>query len=117
MGGDPSSLDAGTLTRPQVVDRPQQGHQFFSRTYVQPQWVFDSANFRILAPASMYAPGKVPPPHLSPFVNDEEEGYTPDFAKVVKKLQQQAAAARKQGLAPVTAEVRSEKRATPSRSD
>lgn len=30
----------------QVVDRPSQGHRFLSRAYVQPQWVFDSANFR-----------------------------------------------------------------------
>jgi pescadillo len=31
----------------QVIDRPTQGHRFLSRQYVQPQWVFDSANFRV----------------------------------------------------------------------
>jgi hypothetical protein len=51
------------------------------------QWVFDSANFRVLMPCDMYAPGSPPPPHLSPFINDEEEGYTPDFALQVKRLQ------------------------------
>ena len=51
------------------------------------QWIFDSANFRVLMPVALYAPGKVPPPHLSPFVDNEEEGYTPDFALSVKKLQ------------------------------
>ena len=57
-----------------MVDRPSQAHRFLSRQYVQPQWVFDSCNFRVLMPAELYAPGKVPPPHLSPFVNNEEEG-------------------------------------------
>ena len=72
---------------PQVVDRPTQGHRFLSRKYLQPQWVLDSANFRVLMPAELYVPGRVPPPHLSPFVNDDEEGYTPDFAATVKRLQ------------------------------
>ena len=71
----------------QVIDRPTQGHRFLSRKYVQPQWVLDSANFRVLMPAELYVPGKVPPPHLSPFVNNDEEGYTPDFAETVKRLQ------------------------------
>jgi hypothetical protein len=35
--------------------------------------------WRVLIPATEYAPGKPPPPHLSPFVNAEEEGYTPDY--------------------------------------
>lgn len=71
----------------QIVDRPTQGHKFLSRSYVQPQWVIDSANFRVLMPVSLYAPGLVPPPHLSPFVDNEDEGYTPEFANTVKKLQ------------------------------
>ena len=70
-----------------MVDRPTQGHRFLSRKYLQPQWVLDSANFRVLMPAELYVPGRVPPPHLSPFVNDDEEGYTPDFAATVKRLQ------------------------------
>jgi hypothetical protein len=35
---------------------------------------------------------QVPPPHLSPFVNNEEEGYTPEWAKQVKQLQVRAEA-------------------------
>lgn len=69
------------------MDRPKQGHRFLSREYVQPQWVFDSANFRVLMGADLYAPGQVPPPHLSPFVGADDDGYTPDFAKTVKRLQ------------------------------
>ena len=71
----------------QVVDRPKQGHRFLSRDYVQPQWVFDSANFRVLMPVELYQPGAVPPPHLSPFVGEDDDGYTPEFAKTVKRLQ------------------------------
>ncbi|CAK0758348.1 hypothetical protein CVIRNUC_002613 [Coccomyxa viridis] len=79
----------------QVVDRPTQGHKYLSRTYVQPQWVLDSANFRVLADAELYAPGKHPPPHLSPFVTYDDEGYVPDYAKAMLKLQEAANAARK----------------------
>ena len=71
----------------QIVDRPTQGHKFLSRQYVQPQWVFDSANFRVLAQPELYAVGVVPPPHLSPFVQNEEEGYVPDYLQTMLKLQ------------------------------
>uniref|UniRef100_A0A383W116 Pescadillo homolog n=2 Tax=Tetradesmus obliquus TaxID=3088 RepID=A0A383W116_TETOB len=79
----------------QIVDRPTQGHKFLSRAYVQPQWLFDSINHRVLLPAELYAPGKVPPPHLSPFVDNEAEGYTPEFARTIKQLQEAARAARR----------------------
>ncbi len=69
------------------MDRPSQGHKFLSRQYVQPQWVFDSANFRVLAKAELYAVGMVPPPHLSPFVQNEQEGYVPDYLQTMLKLQ------------------------------
>jgi pescadillo protein len=54
---------------------------------VQPQWLFDSINHRVLLPPELYAPGKAPPPHLSPFVDNEAEGYTPEFALKIKQLQ------------------------------
>lgn len=71
----------------QIVDRPTQGHKFLSRQYVQPQWVFDSANFRVLAKAELYAVGLVPPPHLSPFTQADDEGYVPDYMKTMLQLQ------------------------------
>ena len=77
----------GTL---QVVDRPTQGHRFLSRQYVQPQWVLDAANWRVLPDAARYAPGVKPPPHLSPFVNDDDEGYVPDYAAELRRLQVRA---------------------------
>ncbi|KAG1679475.1 hypothetical protein FOA52_011074 [Chlamydomonas sp. UWO 241] len=91
--GAPLAENSPSITH-QVVDRPTQGHRFLTRAYVQPQWVLDCANFRVLLPAALYAPGKRPPPHLSPFVDNDEEGYTPDFALTVKKLQDAARQAR-----------------------
>lgn len=71
----------------QIVDRPSQGHIFLSREYIQPQWVYDSINNRLLLPTRDYALGRVPPPHLSPFVDNEKEGYLPEYAETLKRLQ------------------------------
>ncbi|KAA8530201.1 hypothetical protein F0562_004910 [Nyssa sinensis] len=79
----------------QIVDRPTQGHKFLSREYVQPQWVYDCVNARIILPVEEYMVGRVPPPHLSPFVDHEAEGYVPEYAETIKRLQ---AAARKEVL-------------------
>jgi hypothetical protein len=71
-----------------IVDRPAQGHIRIGRVYVQPQWVFDSANFRVLVPTARYVPGRKLPPHLSPFVDYSEDGYVPEYAVELKKLQE-----------------------------
>jgi len=42
----------------QIVDRPSQGHMFLSREYIQPQWVFDCVNARIILPTEDYLVGK-----------------------------------------------------------
>ena len=70
-----------------IVDRPKvSGEVVKGREYVQPQWIYDSVNFSILLPVDLYAVGKKLPPHLSPFVDDEEEGYKPDYAKFIDSL-------------------------------
>ncbi|KAL7125616.1 hypothetical protein ABFS83_14G128900 [Erythranthe nasuta] len=79
----------------QVVDRPIQGRKFLSREYVQPQWVYDCVNARILLPTDKYTVGCIPPPHLSPFVDNEAEGHVPDYAEAIERMK---AAGRKQVL-------------------
>ncbi|XP_073270692.1 pescadillo homolog isoform X2 [Primulina huaijiensis] len=79
----------------QVVDRPTQDHKFLSRDYIQPQWVYDSVNARILLPTEKYMVGCVPPPHLSPFVDNEAEGHVPEYAEAIQRLK---AAERKEVL-------------------
>ncbi|KAJ4834192.1 hypothetical protein Tsubulata_018884 [Turnera subulata] len=79
----------------QIVDRPTQGHRYLSRDYVQPQWIYDCVNARIILPVEDYMVGRIPPPHLSPFVDNEAEGYVPDYAATIKRLQ---AAARNEVL-------------------
>mmetsp|Transcript_6646 Transcript_6646/g.12981 ORF Transcript_6646/g.12981 Transcript_6646/m.12981 type:complete len:163 (-) Transcript_6646:154-642(-) len=68
-----------------------------TRDYVQPQWVFDSANYRVLMPTDLYAATKELPPHLSPFAGAngaEDDGYEPEFLATIRKLQEVAKAAR-----------------------
>lgn len=73
-----------------IVDRPKLLSSYDSlpksREFVQPQWVLDCANFMFLLPISKYGVGERLPPHLSPWVDNEEEGYTPTYAKEVERL-------------------------------
>lgn len=61
-----SKLDLSSITH-QVVDRPKVASKVAGRTYIQPQWVFDSINKGELVPVGEYAPGETLPPHLSPW--------------------------------------------------
>ena len=102
--GSPYDESDGGVTH-HVCDRPMEGRMNAAREYVQPQWVADCVNWRVLIPTADYAPGKPPPPHLSPFVNAEDEGYTPDYQATLQRLQAQAKAAREgRSLADVSEE-------------
>jgi len=72
-----------------IVDRPKIEMNIITRDYVQPQWVYDSVNNRILLPPSDYSPGAKLPPHLSPFVDDYSTGYVPDYRKKLDSYYQE----------------------------
>uniref|UniRef100_A0A7S4BWV3 Pescadillo homolog n=1 Tax=Chrysotila carterae TaxID=13221 RepID=A0A7S4BWV3_CHRCT len=76
--GEASAFDAASASiTHQVVDRPCAPSGLPpTREVVQPQWVYDCVNARSLLPTHAYRPGKLCPPHLSPFL-DGSEGYTP----------------------------------------
>uniref|UniRef100_A0A7S3V5I8 Pescadillo homolog n=1 Tax=Chaetoceros debilis TaxID=122233 RepID=A0A7S3V5I8_9STRA len=85
----PISIKDPTITH-HIVDRPKLPSSFDdlpkSREYIQPQWLIDSANFTFLLPTSRYAVAVELPPHLSPWVDDEEEGYKPAYAEEIECL-------------------------------
>ncbi|RLV85815.1 Pescadillo [Meyerozyma sp. JA9] len=72
------NLDLSTITH-QIVDRPKVASKVPGRTYIQPQWIFDSLNQGSLLPVNSYAPGETLPPHLSPW--GDAAGYDPESKK------------------------------------
>lgn len=72
----------------QIVDRPMIEQKFTSRYYLQPQWVFDCVNNCMLLPVEDYFPGAVLPPHLSPFVEEDEYDYVPPERQVLLARQE-----------------------------
>eukprot|EP00204_Picochlorum_oklahomense_P001587 CAMPEP_0118808180 /NCGR_PEP_ID=MMETSP1161-20130426/35853_1 /TAXON_ID=249345 /ORGANISM="Picochlorum oklahomensis, Strain CCMP2329" /LENGTH=675 /DNA_ID=CAMNT_0006737569 /DNA_START=39 /DNA_END=2063 /DNA_ORIENTATION=- len=73
-----------------IIDRPKPLIKHENRIFVQPQWVFDSANARVLVNTTKYSPGIVPPPHLSPFIQAEEDDHIPEYAKEIQELKDAA---------------------------
>ncbi|CAX44124.1 nucleolar protein involved in rRNA processing, putative [Candida dubliniensis CD36] len=68
-------LDFSNITH-QIIDRPKILQKVPGRTYVQPQWVFDSINKQELINVNEYAAGETLPPHLSPW--GDAGGYDPN---------------------------------------
>ncbi|EGC36815.1 hypothetical protein DICPUDRAFT_87259 [Dictyostelium purpureum] len=90
-----------TITH-QIIDRNTITKTYHTREYIQPQWVFDSVNSKVLLPYSEYSIGVIPPAHLSPFVEYEDDDYIParkaaldelinskDFAKAIAQEEQE----------------------------
>jgi pescadillo protein len=67
------------------MDRPLADPES-TREYILPQWIYDSVNHQICLPPSQYPPDKEAPPHLSPFVNNKQEGYIPTRQKEINEM-------------------------------
>ena len=89
--GPNSPVDASdpTITH-HIVDRPSLPPSYDSlpksREFVQPQWILDCSNFMFLLPIAKYAVGVSLPPHLSPWIDHDEEGYKPAYAEEIERL-------------------------------
>jgi pescadillo len=85
----PISIKDSSITH-HIVDRPKllssYDHLPKSREFLQPQWILDCANVMFLLPIAKYAVGASLPPHLSPWVDNEEEGYKPAYAEEIERL-------------------------------
>lgn len=73
----------------QVVDRSNMDSRHLNRIYIQPQWVYDCINMRMLLPTDDYLVGATLPPHLSPFVNEKRGDYIPPDKIKMMNLRQQ----------------------------
>ncbi|XP_059193019.1 pescadillo [Centropristis striata] len=70
-----------------IVDRPEVGKQYINRYYIQPQWVYDCVNAKIILPVEDYFLGVTLPPHLSPFVEEKDGDYVPPEKLKIMALQ------------------------------
>ncbi len=87
VDGNPKDLQGVTHV---ITDREIGGlvkERISKCEYIQPQWVFDSINARMLLPIARYDPASEDlPPHLSPFVDNHKLGYIPAYAKELEEL-------------------------------
>lgn len=68
-----------------VIDRPLTKKNS-NVEYIQPQYIVDSLNNLYLLPIGQYAPGTALPAHLSPFVDNDKEGYVPNRQKEIAHM-------------------------------
>jgi pescadillo len=72
-----------------VMDRPLSDSYMNARQtkeFIQPQYIVDCINNLYLLPTSQYKPGVPPPAHLSPFIDNVQEGYIPMRHKEIQHL-------------------------------
>merc|ERR1711916_39419 len=82
----PFDVHSASITH-HVIDRPlPKSQRIAGRTYVQPQWIFDSINAGFLLPTEWYAPGARLPPHVSPFEIYQKGDHVPEQVKTVQNL-------------------------------
>ncbi|KAL6269025.1 hypothetical protein ACE6H2_025936 [Prunus campanulata] len=55
----------------EIIDRPRHDGKICGRQCVQPQWVYDCVNARIILQTGDYLVGRDLPPHLSPFDDND----------------------------------------------
>ena len=72
-----------------IIDRSTSTERHLGRVYIQPQWVYDSINMRMLLPTKEYLLGATLPPHLSPFVNEKRGDYVPPDKVKMTNLRKQ----------------------------
>ncbi|XP_070760481.1 pescadillo isoform X2 [Enoplosus armatus] len=84
--GSTYELTDETITH-QIVDRPNIDKQYINRYYIQPQWVYDCVNAKMLLPVEDYFLGVTLPPHLSPFVEEKDGDYVPPEKLKIMALQ------------------------------
>lgn len=70
-----------------IVDRPNIDKQYINRYYIQPQWVYDCVNAKLVLPVEDYFLGVTLPPHLSPFVVEKDGDYVPPEKLKIMALQ------------------------------
>lgn len=87
MSDDDELLEKEKITH-HVIDRPLAigSKQKKGREYIQPQWIMDTINNLHMLPTQAYAPGIPPPPHLSPFIDNQLEGYVPQRQKQINQF-------------------------------
>jgi pescadillo len=88
QGGHVSTEETDEKITHHVLDRPTIKNKKV-REYIQPQWIYDCINNQILLPVHKYEPGVKLPPHLSPFVEYDENQYVPEYQQEISILKKE----------------------------